>query len=71
MLFGSIFGIIFPTVGIATNMIVFTIVGYLIFLITIIVGTILFCTITTEVKSTFSNPMVEITVFSVCRKKIE
>ena len=69
ILFGSIFGIVFPTVGIAKNMIVFTIVGSLFFLITIIIGTILFCTITTEVKFTFSNPMVEITVFSVCRKK--
>ena len=50
-------------------MIVFTIIGFLFILITIIIGTILFYTITTEVKFTFSNPMVEITVFSVCRKK--
>ena len=69
MLFGSIFGIIFPIFGIAKNLIVLTIIGSLFFLITIIIGTILFCTITTEVKFTFSHPMVEITVFSVCRKK--
>ena len=69
ILFGSIFGILFPTAGIITNMIVFIIVGTGIFSITIIVGIILFCTITTEVKFTFSKPLVDITVSTACRQK--
>ena len=69
ILFGAFFGIIFPTIGIATNMIAFIITGSSIFLVTIIEGIILFCTITTEVKFIFSNPMVEITISAMCSKK--
>ena len=71
ILFGSIFGIVFPTVGIMTNMIVFIIVGTCIFSITIIVGISLFCSITTEVKFTFSKPLVDITISSMCKKKTQ
>ena len=71
ILFGSIFGIIFPIFGIAKNMIVFTIIGSLFFLITIIIGTILFCTITTEVKFTFSNLWLKLLYFQFVEKKIK
>ena len=50
-------------------MIIFTIVGSIIFSVCFIVGICLFCCITTEVHLSFSNPMVEIMVLSVCRKK--
>ena len=69
ILFGAFFGIIFPTIGILVKITVFIIVGSLIFLITIIVGIILFCKITIEVKFIFSNPMVEIIASSLCSKK--
>ena len=69
ILFGSLFGIFFPIAGIATKFIVFIIVGSVIFLCCLIVGIILFCLITIEIKFTFSHPMVEITASSMCRKK--
>ena len=69
ILFGSIFGIFFPIVGINTKIIVFIIAGTGVFSITIIVGIILFCTTTTEVKFTFSKPLVDITISTLCRQK--
>ena len=71
MLYGAFFGVLFVPIGIANNKIVFIIIGSSIFSITIIVGIILFFKITTEVKFTFSNPMVEITSSTMCRRKAE
>ena len=50
-------------------MYVFIIVGSAIFLGCLIAGIIVFCLVTVEVKFTFSHPMVEITVSSMCRTK--
>ena len=69
ILYGSIFGIIFPIIGIKNNMIVMTIVGFLIFGGSFIGAMCVFCLLTTEVIFKFSNEMVEITAFTLCKKR--
>ena len=68
-LFGCIFGISFPFIGIKTKLIIFTIVGVIIFVSCLIPAILLFFLLTVEVKFTFSHSMVEIIVSSVCWKK--
>ena len=60
ILFGLIFACSFIPVGIASNMIVFILVGTLIFSASLIVGICLLCKINTEVKFVVSYPMIEI-----------
>ena len=55
ILYGSIFGIVFPSVGIPKHLIVFTIIGFSIFTACLIVGICLFYCTTTEVKFFFSS----------------
>lgn len=69
ILYGSIFGILFPIIGFTKHLIVFTIIGFILFTTCLIVGICLFRCITTEVKFAFSHPMLEITVSSVLRNK--
>ena len=72
ILFGLGFGCIFIPVGIFTKMIVFIIVGSLIFLAALIVGICLLCKINVEIKFVVSYPMIEIINSSMCKnnKKI-
>jgi len=72
ILFGLGFGCSFIPIGIFTKMIVFTIVGSIIFSASLIVGICLFYNIKTEIKFVVSYPMIEIIASSMCRtnKKI-
>ena len=72
ILFGLGFGCIFIPVGIFTKMIVFIIIGSLIFLAALIVGICLLCKINVEIKFVVSYPMIEIINSSICKnnKKI-
>ena len=69
ILFGSIFGTIFPAVGIANKIIFFTIEGFIAFSLCFTIGIYQFCSITIELHLAFSNTMVEIIELSVCREK--
>jgi hypothetical protein len=69
VIFGIFFGITFPAVGIATHFIIFTIIGFTIFGICVIVAIIISCSITTEVQLIFSYPLVEIIVSSLFKKR--
>ena len=69
ILYGSFFGIVFTLAGLTKHFIVFTIIGLSFFTACLIVGIYLFYSITTEVKFIFSDPMLEINVSSVLRKK--
>ena len=69
ILFSSFFGIFFPVIGFINNLIVLTIIGSGIFLFNCIIGVLLLCLNTIEVKFTFSHPVVEITTSSMCRTK--
>ena len=72
MLFGLGFGCTFIPIGIFTKMIVFTIIGSIIFLASLIVGICLCYNIKTEIKFVVSYPMIEIIASSMCitNKKI-
>ena len=67
ILFGLGFGCIFIPVGIFTKMIVFIIIGSLIFLAALIVGICLLCKINVEIKFVVSYPMIEIINSSMCK----
>ena len=69
ILYGSIFLIIFPLIGILCKIIALIIVGSAMFLGSLIAAIIIFNTVTIEVKFTFSHPMVEIISSSMCKKK--
>ena len=71
ILFGLTFGT-FILVGLFSKMIVFIIVGSIIFSASLIVGICLFFNIKTEIKFVVSYPMIEIIASSMCRtnKKI-
>ena len=69
ILFGLIFAIVFPTVGILNKKIIFTIIGIIIFSICLIVSIILFCLVTTEVKFIFNEVSVNIIISKVCQKR--
>ena len=65
ILFSSFFGIFFPVIGFINNLIVLIIIGSGIFLFNCIIGVLLLCLNTIEVKFTFSHPMIEITTSSI------
>ena len=69
MLYGSLFIVFCVPIGIMENLIGFTIFGFLLFLLTVIVGIILIFKKVNEVKFTFSNRMVEITSSTMCSRK--
>ena len=71
-LFGCIFGITFPLVGFTTKLIIFTVTGFTIFFICLIIAILISCLLTIEVKFTFIYSTVEIITSSVCwsKKKI-
>ena len=72
ILYGLGFGCTFIPIGIFTKMIVFTIIGSIIFLASLIVGICLCYNIKTEIKFVVSYPMIEIIASSMCitNKKI-
>ena len=69
VLYGLFFGIVFPLIGILNDLIIFTIFGSVIFLACLIAAIYVFCSVTLEVKFTFSHPMVGITITSMCGTK--
>ena len=71
ILFCSFFVIFFPVIGFTNNLIVLINIGFLIFLVNCIIGILLLCLNTIEVKFTFSLPMVEITTSSMCITKTQ
>jgi len=67
ILFGLGFGLVFIPTGIAIKIIVFTLVGAIIFLAGLIVGICLSCKIKIEIKFVVSYPMIEISASSMCK----